>query len=48
MWGDCDRDDLKLHSGGEVPVQRVECQGGLNENLFAEKVIIVNDIMGRL
>ena len=26
---DCDR-DLPLHRGGEVPVNHVDCQGGLN------------------
>ena len=26
---DCDR-DLPMHRGGEVPVNHVDCQGGLN------------------
>ena len=63
VWGDVPVPDcavivisLPLHCGGEVPVHRVECQGGLNGYKWesmricliftnAEKATIVNDIM---
>ena len=55
MWGDVpvpDSDrDLPLHRGGEVPVNHVDCQGGLNCWIFernnAEKATIISDIMWR-